>query len=275
MTLGYEDVVAALIPDIPPSGAVSLSAGVVTGPRLVKAAGDTEGQLIDGATGAVGQKGYVLSVDDHRYWLPFNLASYTATNRYLTLGPDGDFEPILELIRDRPSYLAGALMYLAGSSSTTELAWAIQDNGVTQATLRLTKNGLLLQDNVGSAGSRYFAYQADVTALQAATADTGPQTLTPLSGFTGSLQYRRANGKTELSGRVTRTAGSWPAGAYTVFANLPAIARPAALRTLSVNDRAGRNYLLAAYPNGDLAVHPGQSTSQSAEAELDSVNHFR
>lgn len=75
MTLGYEDVVAALIPDIPPSGAVSLSAGVVTGPRLVKAAGDTEGQLIDGPTGPVGQKGYVLNVDGHRMWLPFDGAS--------------------------------------------------------------------------------------------------------------------------------------------------------------------------------------------------------
>lgn len=215
MTLGYEDVVAALIPDIPPSGAVSLSAGVVTGPRLVKAAGDTEGQLIDGATGAVGQKGYVLSVDDHRYWLPFNLASYTTTNRHLTLGPDGDRQPTLEMIRERPGYTARAVTYLAASGATTEFAVALVDNGVTQATLRVTKAGLLLQDNVGSRGSRYFAYQNDLAAAvnRVAALETA-QAAEPASaaGVAGPIT---------LSGTTATYTVSLPAGRFTAAPIIP------------------------------------------------------
>lgn len=62
------DVEAALIPRAKSGSSVTLLAGVVTGPRLVDLG---DGPLIvDGPTGPVGQQGYVLNVDGHRYWLP-------------------------------------------------------------------------------------------------------------------------------------------------------------------------------------------------------------
>lgn len=255
-----EDV---LIPAVNGS-AVSLQRGVVTSPGKVLCPGDQEGNAVDGPIGAVGQLGYVLSVNGHRMWLPFDATvPWTIPNRQVTIGPDGDFNPVLELQRSRPSYLAGALMYLAGSSSTTELAWAIQDNGVTQATLRLTKNGLLLQDNVGSAGSRYFAYQADVTALQAATADTGWQTVTLLSGFAGSLAYRIVGPVVHWAGKVTRTAGAYPT-TWTQIATIPSAAIPSRAGEYSISGRAPTGAMQCdIYSSGALRVS-GTGTSTEA-----------
>lgn len=69
MTLTREEVERALIPAVKRDGLVSLTAGTVTGPRHV------DGQIVDGPTGPVGQEGYVLNVDGHRMWLPFDGAS--------------------------------------------------------------------------------------------------------------------------------------------------------------------------------------------------------
>ena len=69
MTLSREEVERALIPAVKRGGLVSLTAGTVTGLRHV------DGQIVDGPTGPVGQEGYVLNVDGHRYWLPFDGAS--------------------------------------------------------------------------------------------------------------------------------------------------------------------------------------------------------
>lgn len=68
MTLTRAQVEAALIRRPPEAGPVSLLVGVVTDPRMVDLG---DGPLIvDGPTGPVGQEGYVLNVDGHRYWLP-------------------------------------------------------------------------------------------------------------------------------------------------------------------------------------------------------------
>lgn len=69
MTLSREEVERALIPVVKRGGLVSLTAGTVTGPRHV------DGQIVDGPTGPVGQEGYVLNVDGHRLWMPFDGAS--------------------------------------------------------------------------------------------------------------------------------------------------------------------------------------------------------
>ena len=69
MTLSREEVERALIPAVKRGAMVSLTAGTVTGPRHV------DGQIVDGPTGPVGQEGYVLNVDGHRLWLPFDGAS--------------------------------------------------------------------------------------------------------------------------------------------------------------------------------------------------------
>ena len=69
MTLSREEVERALIPAVKRGAMVSLTAGAVTGPRHV------DGQIVDGPTGPIGQEGYVLNVDGHRYWLPFDGAS--------------------------------------------------------------------------------------------------------------------------------------------------------------------------------------------------------
>lgn len=207
-----EDV---LIPAVNGS-AVSLQRGVVTSPGKVLCPGDQEGNAVDGPVGAVGQLGYVLSVNGHRMWLPFDAAvPWTSPGRHIKIGPVGDLDAILELQRSRPAYLAGALMYLAGNGSTTELAWAIQDNGVTQATLRLTKAGLLLQDNAGSAGSRYFAYQNDLTAAvnRVAALETA-QAAEPASaaGVAGPIT---------LSGTRATYTVSLPAGRFTAAPIIP------------------------------------------------------
>ena len=69
MTLSREEVERALIPAVKRGAMVSLTAGTVTGPRHV------DGQIVDGPTGPIGQEGYVLNVDGHRLWLPFDGAS--------------------------------------------------------------------------------------------------------------------------------------------------------------------------------------------------------
>lgn len=60
----------ALIPAVDGS-TVSLQRGVVSGPGKVICPGDAEGHAVDGPVGATGELGFVLSVDGHRYWLPF------------------------------------------------------------------------------------------------------------------------------------------------------------------------------------------------------------
>lgn len=205
----------ALIPAVNGS-AISLQRGVVTSPGKVLCPGDQEGNAVDGPVGAVGQLGYVLSVNGHRMWLPFDATvPWTIPGRHITIGPDGDGQPTLEMIRERPGYTARAVTYLAASGATTEFAVALVDNGVTQATLRVTKAGLLLQDNVGSLGSRYFAYQNDLAAAvnRVAALETA-QAAEPASaaGVAGPIT---------LSGTTATYTVSLPAGRFTAAPIIP------------------------------------------------------
>lgn len=115
----------ALIPAVDGS-TVSLQRGVVTSPGKVLCPGDQEGNAVDGPIGAVGQLGYVLSVNGHRMWLPFDAAvPWTSPGRHITIDPDGYGQPTLEMIRERPGYTARAVTYLAASGATTELAGVV------------------------------------------------------------------------------------------------------------------------------------------------------
>ena len=112
---------------------------------------------------------------------------YTTTNRHVRIGPDGDFEPILELIRDRPTGRHSALMYLQ-AATTPGLAWLLAEGDTNLATLRFNKDGIRFQDLVAGV-TRYVAYQDDVTALESkvsalpatAAGTAGPITLTGTS----------------------------------------------------------------------------------------------
>ena len=81
MTLSREEVERALIPAVKRGAMVSLTAGTVTGPRQV------DGQIVDGPTGPIGQEGYVLNVDGHRYWLPYDGTSPTQAAQIAALQP--------------------------------------------------------------------------------------------------------------------------------------------------------------------------------------------
>lgn len=164
--------------------------GTVTSesPFKVRMAGDAVGQSCQRiAPGRVGQKGGVLILGGQRVWLGQYNASdvdlgplitriadletaavpHKTGKRRVLLGPEGDFEPAYELERTRPDYAAKGYMYLAANGSTTEFAIAVQDDNVTQATMRLTKNGIAYQDNIGSNGTRWVAYQNDLAAAVA------------------------------------------------------------------------------------------------------------
>lgn len=104
--------------------------------------------------GQVGGRYVIIGPSD----LESDAVRYTIPGRSITIGPDGDYQPTLEFQRSRPGYSARAIQYVVANSSTTELAWALSDNGVTQTTMRLTKAGLLLQDNAGGGGSKYLGF---------------------------------------------------------------------------------------------------------------------
>ena len=148
------------------------------------------------APAQIGQRGGVLILGGQRVWLgaydkndidASGLVPWTIQGRQVTIGPDGDQQPTLELVRDRPTGRHAALMYLA-LGTTPELAWLLRDGDTALATLRLTKDGLRLQDNVTGV-TRFFAYQGDVTALASkvnalpatAAGTAGPITLTGTS----------------------------------------------------------------------------------------------
>lgn len=159
MTLTREEVERALIPAVKRGAMVSLTAGTVTGPRHV------DGQIVDGPTGPIGQEGYVLNVDGHRYWLPYDGTAptqvpYSIQGRQVTIGPDGDNQPTLELIRDRPTGRHSAQTYLA-LGTTPELGWLLWDGDTALVTLRLNQDGLRLQNNV-TGTTRYFAFRDEL-----------------------------------------------------------------------------------------------------------------
>lgn len=258
MTLTREEVERALIPAVKRGAMVSLTAGTVTGPRHV------DGQIVDGPTGPVGQEGYVLNVDGHRYWLPYDGTAptqvpWTIPNRHVTIGPDGDQQPALELIRDRPTGRHTALMYLA-LGSTPELAWLLRDGDTALATLRLTKDGLRLQNNV-TGTTRYFAFDDD----------TGWQPLTLAAGFTGTCYYRVKNGYVSYKGRVTRTAGPWPNVYTTITATMPAAAQsPDTLYGMGMSRYSPLPYAIGS----KISITSGGAASPNSEFELRSIAPF-
>lgn len=176
-----------------------IAPGVVTSldPFEVKLGADGVAQPCQRVAPAqIGQRGGVLILGGQRVWLGAydqndidvsGLVPWTTPNRHITIGPDGDQQPALELIRDRPTGRHSALMYLA-LGATPELAWLLRDGDTALATLRLTKDGLRLQ-NIATGTTRYFAYQDDVAALDSkvnalpatAAGTAGPITLTGTS----------------------------------------------------------------------------------------------
>ena len=176
-----------------------IAPGVVTSldPFLVKLGADGVAQPCQRVAPAqIGQRGGVLILGGQRVWLgaydkndidASGLVPWTTLNRHITIGPDGDQQPALELIRDRPTGRHSALMYLQ-AATTPGLVWLLAEGGTNLATLRFNKDGLRFQDLV-SGVTRYVAYQDDVTALESkvsalpatAAGTAGPITLTGTS----------------------------------------------------------------------------------------------
>lgn len=96
---------------------------------------------------------------------PAGLVPWSIPGRRIVVGPDGDQEPSVVIKRDRPNYSGTAYMYLAGSVNSTEFAVAVQDGGVTQATLRLDRDNIRHQDAVGGRGTRYVAFRDEIPSL--------------------------------------------------------------------------------------------------------------
>ena len=176
-----------------------IAPGVVTSldPFLVKLGADGVAQPCQRVAPAqIGQRGGVLILGGQRVWLgaydqndidTSGFVPWTTPNRHVTIGPDGDQQPALELIRDRPTGRHSALMYLQ-AATTPGLAWLLVEGGTNLASLRFSKDGLRFQDLV-SGVTRYVAYQDDVTALESkvsalpatAAGTAGPITLTGTS----------------------------------------------------------------------------------------------
>ena len=203
-----------------------------------------------------------------------NYVPWTSLRRVITVGPVGDMEPGYRLMRTRPNYDAEAYLYLAGNSSTTELGFQLKYDGVAQATMRLTKNGLSLQDNVGGS-SKTFATTDDLTPITAKQTDTGWVNVSSKgAGWTGSLQYRVIRGITFLRGRATKTSNL--TGTLEVVCTIPAVAAPTSTMYYGIQDRVGRSYACAIQPDGRIQVSNGpySSISISSEVELSTITPF-
>ncbi len=219
------------------------------------------------APAQIGQRGGVLILGGQRVWLGAydqndvdvsGLVPWTIPNRHVRIGPDGDQQPALELIRDRPTGRHSALMYLA-LGTAPELAWLLRDGDTALATLRLTRDGLRLQNNVTGV-TRYFAFDDD----------TGWLPLTLASGFTGTCHYRVKNGYISYKGRVTRTAGAWP-NSYTVVTTLPSAARsPDTFNGMGMSRYSPLPYAIGS----TISITSGGAASPNSEFELRSIAPF-
>lgn len=203
-----------------------------------------------------------------------NYVPWTNLGRIINVGPVGDMEPGYRLMRTRPNYGAEAYLYLAGNNSTTELAFQLKDSGVAQATMRLTKTGLTLQDNVGGS-SKTFATTADLSPITDKQTDTGWANVSSMgSGWTGSLQYRVIRGITFLRGRATRSSNI--TGTLETVCTIPTAAAPTSTMYYGIQDRIGRSYACAIQTNGRIQVANGpySSISVGAEVELSTITPF-
>ena len=248
-----------------------IAPGVVTSldPFLVKLGADGVAQPCQRVAPAqIGQRGGVLILGGQRVWLgaydkndidASGLVPWTTPNRHITIGPDGDQQPALELIRDRPTGRHSTLMYLA-LGATPELAWLLRDGDTALATLRLTKDRLRLQ-NIATGTTRYFAFDDD----------TGWQPLTLAAGFTGTCYYRVKNGYVSYKGRVTRTAGPWPNAYTTITATMPAAAQsPDTFYAMGMSRYSPLPYAIGS----TISITSGGAASPSSVFELRSIAPF-
>lgn len=204
-----------------------------------------------------------------------NYVPWSTLRRAITLGPEGDLEPGYRLMRTRPNYGAEAYLYLAGNNNTTELGFQLKDSGVAQATLRLTKTALTLQDNVGS-NHKTFATTADLSPIADKQTDTGWVGITSKGvGWSGSLQYRVVRGITYLRGRATRSGGNIT-GTLETVCTIPTAVAPTSMMYYGIQDRVGRSYACAIGPDGKVQVTNGpySSISVSTEVELSTITPF-
>ena len=104
--------------------------------------------------------------------------------------------------------------------------------------------------------------------------DTQWQTFTSVaSGYTGALRVRGKDGVTYLKGRVTRTAGNFPAG-WNVIGTIPTWAAPPELYYSFGADQAGRMQVVALYANGNIGINPGSTGYLTSTFELTSIPPF-
>lgn len=209
-------ILEALLLRQPSTPAIDYVDGIVktTSPLTVRCTGEDTDSPAEpvGRPMVANERVAVITIDKRRLAIPYGLASdptlvpWTIPNRHVTIGPDGDNQPALELIRDRPMGRHSALMYVA-LGTTPELAWLLTDSGSALATLRVTKDGLRLQNYVTGV-TRYFAYQDDLTAAvnRVAALETA-QAAEPASaaGVAGPIT---------LSGTTTTYNVAFPAGRF-------------------------------------------------------------
>lgn len=202
-----------------------------------------------------------------------NYVPWSTLGRAITVGPVGDMEPGYRLMRTRPNYNAEAYLYLAGNN-TTELAFQLKYDGVAQATLRLTKTALTLQDNVGS-NNKTFATTDDLSPITAKQTDTGWVNVSSKgAGWTGSLQYRAIRGITFLRGRATKTSNL--TGTLETVCTIPTAVAPTSTMHYGIQDKVGRSYACAIGPDGKVQVANGpySSISVGSEVELSTITPF-
>jgi hypothetical protein len=109
-------------------------------------------------------------------------------------------------------------MYLAASADSTELAFALRDNEVTQATVRIDRDNIWHQDQVGGKGTRYVAFREELapnavlmpagsnfnsyttpgTYYNPVTAEVSAMSNKPPSGQAGALVVLTAAGTVQL-----------------------------------------------------------------------------
>lgn len=262
-------ILEALLLKQPSAPAIDYIDGVVktTSPLTVRCTGEDTDSPAEpvGRPMVANERVAVITIGKRRLAIPYGLASdptlvpWTIPGRHVTIGPDGDQQPALELIRDRPTGRHSALMYLA-LGATPELAWLLRDGDTALATLRLTKDGLRLQNNVTGV-TRYFAFDDD----------TGWQPLTLAAGFTGTCYYRVKNGYVSYKGRVTRTAGPWPNAYTTITATMPAAAQsPDTFYGMGVSRYSPLPYAIGS----TISITSGGAASPNSEFELRSIAPF-
>lgn len=117
---------------------------------------------------------------------------YASGRRKIDAGPEGDLEPGFTIRRQRPTYDGAALMYLADNGTMPEYAVALQADGTTQATLRVTKDGIRLQQDVSGSTQRV-----------AMAEDTGWQDIPLAAGYSGPFSGRVLNGVVYFSGQIS------------------------------------------------------------------------